>query len=136
MLRIFPVTLAGVLIESVAATPATADFYFRLRNGDYLVVPEPLFLLFLIAIVLAAILLIATAVSSKPANSTDLPAEIITPEPVKYYEDQASRAQALKRQLDTETELAESYINAKRVRAQLDEIEEMLSHDKAKRKQR
>ena len=72
-----------------------------------------------------------------PANrvkATDFPDELNAPESPEYYDDQASRARALKRKLDAETALAESYINAKRTRAELDEIEAILEHDKAKRR--
>jgi hypothetical protein len=50
------------------------------------------------------------------------------------YDREAARFRGMGCKLDAETELAESYINAKRIRAELDEIEEILSHDKAKRR--
>jgi len=45
-----------------------------------------------------------------------------------------SERQLTKRKLDADTELAESYINARRTKAELDEIEEILGHDKAERR--
>jgi hypothetical protein len=121
------------LILGIASgvTPAAADFYLPLAAGGYLVIPD---LLVLFGAALMIVVVAATFESSGGGGSDELPPEIRTPEPPEYYDDQASRARALKRKLDAETALAESYINAKRARAELDEIEEILGHDKAKRR--
>src|ERR1700730_9869003 len=130
MTRLFLLVLAAA---ATASSPAAADFYIRLPNGDYLFIPEEFVVAVALAIVLSIIYAVTHARSSASA-SDDLPTELSTPESADYYEDQASRARALKRKLDAETELAESFINAKRTRAELDEFEEILRHDKAKRR--
>ena len=121
------------LANVVGVTPAAADFYIELADGRYLVIPD-LFAFMVAVSAIGGVLMIIASSSSSGRGGSDLPSEIDTPEPAEYYEDQASRARALKRNLDAETELAESYINAKRTRAELDEIEEILGHDKAKRR--
>jgi hypothetical protein len=121
------------LIAAAVPTPAAADFYIRMIDGRYLIIPD----MFVVAVAIAILLAVIFTISNAAWNTTaggDLPEEISTPEPAEYYEDQAARARALKRKLDAETELAESFINAKRTRAELDEIEEILGHDKAKRR--
>jgi hypothetical protein len=122
-----------LLAATSVTTPAVADFYFRLPNGRYLYLPDEL-ILFAGVVLLAVAIGILTADDSSKHTGAGFLDEISTPESVEYYEDQAARTRALKRKLDEETELAESVINAKRARAELDEIEEILNHDKAKRR--
>jgi hypothetical protein len=129
---IFLMTVA-LPIATALPTPAVADFYIQRADGSYFVIPEVLVLAVALAFLLGVIFKISDAVTSA-SSGDDLPVELSTPETADYYDDQAARARALKRQLDAETELAESYINAKRTKAQLDEIEEILGHDKAKRR--
>jgi hypothetical protein len=69
--------------------------------------------------------------SSVGQMSLDLPDEVREPESVEYYDDMTERTRALKRKLDADTELAESYIGAARARAELekiDETEDTLDH--------
>jgi hypothetical protein len=130
MTRLFLLVLAAA---AAASSPVAADFYLQLPNGNYLFIPD----LFVVAVALSIVLSIIYAVTHSGGSASvgdDLPTELSTPESADYYEDQASRARALKRKLDAETDLAESFINAKRTRAELDEIEEILRHDKAKRR--
>jgi Domain of unknown function (DUF4189) len=47
-------------------------------------------------------------------------------ESAQHYDSEAGRFRAMARRLDAETDLAESFINAKRRRAELDDIEEMF----------
>jgi len=121
----------ALVATTIAATPAVADFYIQKADGNYLVISDLLVLL-AAALVLSGISALYESLTNSDDGDTD--SEISTPEPAEYYDDQASRARALKRKLDAETELADSYINAKRTRAELDEIEEILRNDRAKRR--
>jgi hypothetical protein len=121
------------LLTPTSATPAVADFYIELANGRYLVLPDVLVFFVGVVILLGVVAAFIESASSR-SGGTDLPDEITNPEPAEYYEGQAARVRALKRKLDAETELAQSFINAKRTRAELDEIEEVLRHDQAKRR--
>jgi Domain of unknown function (DUF4189) len=47
-------------------------------------------------------------------------------ENAEHYDNEAARFRAMSRKLDAETELADSFIKAKRTRAELDDIEEMF----------
>jgi hypothetical protein len=51
----------------------------------------------------------------------------------EYYDHETARFQAMSRNLDAESELAESYIKARRTKAEVDELGEILGHDKVKR---
>jgi hypothetical protein len=126
--------LAGSgLVMSIMIRSAAADFYFQLPDGRYLVVPDGLVLLGVLVFVVIAGGLVAGTLASK-GDRESLPDEIGSPQSSEYYDDQAARMRALKRKLDAETDLAESYINAKRTRAELDELPEILGHDKARRR--
>jgi hypothetical protein len=124
----------ALVATTIAATPAAADFYLPLADGRSLVISDLLVLLAAGLLVTGIYALYESSTNSDEGDQDDTDSEISTPEPAEYYDDQASRARALKRKLDAETELADSYINAKRTRAELDEIEEILRHDKAKRR--
>ncbi len=130
-IRIF---LLALVVMGNLLTPASA--YIENERGDgafvvYLIVMLPF---------LMAALAYGAALSSRPRSYTTvtlptvtLPKEISTPETVEYYEEHTARARALKSKLDAETELAESYINAMRTKGELDELSEILGHDKTKR---
>jgi hypothetical protein len=90
-------------------------------------------LLVILGVISVAVLAIAKDAKAKSNEASNLAAEIAEPQSVEYYEELTSRARALKRTLDAETELAESYINTMRTRGLLDELPEMLDHDRAKR---
>jgi hypothetical protein len=51
----------------------------------------------------------------------------------EYFDHETARFQAMSRNLDAESELAESYVKARRTKAEVDELGEILGHDKAKR---
>ena len=61
--------------------------------------------------------------SSVTRMSLDLPEEVQTPESVEHYDDMTARTRALKRKLDADTELAESYIKAGRAKAELEDLD-------------
>ena len=64
--------------------------------------------------------------------SLDLPDEVRDPQSVEYYDDMTERTRALKRKLDADTELAESYINASRAKAALRMTDQPGDDDLAK----
>jgi len=125
--------ITALVAATIAAAPAAADFYFQKADGSYLVISDLLVLLAAV-LLLAGIYALYESLTNSDDGDDDVHPEIRTPEPAEYYDDQASRARALKRKLDAETELAESFINAQRTRAELDEIEEILGNDRAKRR--
>jgi len=124
----------ALVATTIAATPAAADFYIRKADGNYLVISDLLVLLAAVLLLAGIYALYESLTNSDDGDDDDIHPEISTPEPAEYYDDQASRARALKRKLDAETDLAESFINAKRTRAELYEIEEILGNDRAKRR--
>lgn len=65
-----------------------------------------------------------------------LPAEIETPEPADHYKEQTTRLVELKKKLDAETDLAESYVRAMQVKGELYELPEVIDHERAKRRAR
>jgi hypothetical protein len=139
MARIFPLTIGIVLISSATATLAAADFYIEMPDGSWLFIPEPLLLVFVLLSVLALGSIMTAGGSRERRTAGDdlgFPQGLGTPESSEYYDDQAAKARALKRKLDAETELAESYLKGKRVRAELDEVEYILELDTARRRQR
>jgi hypothetical protein len=116
------------LALSITATPAAAYIVIPLRDGSYLLVNE-----LAVLVVVGVVAAIVFAVSNFSGSSGDEITEIETPEPTEYYEDRAARARALKRKLDADTELADSFIKAARTKGELDELSEILGHDKVKR---
>jgi hypothetical protein len=114
-------------------SPAFAYIEIERADGSVLLIDEKFVLVLLVAFVVIAVFASILSLSGAPTTYTTvtLPPEISTPEPVQYYEEHAARARALKNKLDTE--LAESYINAMRTKGELDELGEILGHDKIMR---
>jgi hypothetical protein len=137
MASTFRSMIAAATLIVASADPAAAHFYVRLRNGRYLIFPD---ILVISVAVLAVIFIVGALISAFESRGSKttvaLPDELDAPERAEFYDDQAERARALKRKLDAETELAESFLKGKRVRAELDEIEEILELDKAGRRPR
>ncbi len=135
--RVGRTACAGLLmLVTVIPSPAFAYIEIERADGSVLLLDERFVLFLLIAaVVLITAVGLAATLSSGPRTYTTvaLPPEISTPEPVQYYEEHAARARALKSKLDAETELAESYINAMRTKGELDELGEILGHDKVMR---
>jgi hypothetical protein len=125
LVRILPL----ILLTGVSATPADAGRYVYWRDGSVTYLPDEvvtlavvLGLLLCIGLVFACIAGVSS--SSVTRMSLDLPEEIREPDTVKHYEEMTERTRALKRKLDADTELAESYIKAARARAALDDLDD------------
>ena len=102
----------------------------------WIYIPDLLIVAFIGAVILAvALTAIACSDEAKPSAtfSEYLPEEVQTPESVEHYEDMTARSRALKRQLDADTELAESYIRAARTRAELEDLDSE-PHRRARRR--
>lgn len=131
--RLIVKTLAGLIVSLIVSRPAFA-LYIELPNG-YVFIPNELLLIGGVAILITVIwAAIAESSKGEHASTVGLPKELRTSEPAEHYDDQAGRARALRRKLDAETELAKSYLEAVRSKAELDDLTEFLSHDKAKRR--
>jgi len=115
----------------IATTPALA-IYIHTVDGRYIHIPDRL--IFVAFVAVGIVVLIAGILEAFPsAGSQPPPPEVTNLESAEYYDDQASRMRALSRKLDAETGLAKTYIQAERAKAELDELSEILGHDKATR---
>jgi hypothetical protein len=128
--------IIALLTASVLPMPAAAHYYYRL-DGSIGYAPDEVIAfiavvggLVLIIAVIAACIDEVSSSTNVGSNSLDLPEELKAPESVEQYDDMAARTRALKRKLDADTELAESYLKAARTRAALDDIENE-SHQQA-----
>jgi hypothetical protein len=125
-----------VLLLVATARPPDAGYYLYWRDGSVSYLPDELIgLAALVALVVGVAVLLAcidgaTSSSGVTQMSLDLPEEIREPESVEQYEDMAARTRALKRKLDADTDLAESYIKAARTRAALDDLDETPGDDR------
>ena len=134
MIKAVPFSAVTVLLACTVSGPAAADFYIQMSDGRYLIIPGGFLMLCgLAALVTTVIFVISQSDTAKQAGD-EISFEISTPESSDYYDDQAARARALKRKLDAEVDLAKSYIDAARTKAELDELTEILDLDKAKRR--
>jgi hypothetical protein len=113
------------------STPAAASLYIHLSNGRFLILPDGLVLFLFAVVALGAICWVYEAATG--ASSNGLPEEIANSNSADYYDDQAARLRALKRKLDAETQLNDSKITAARTKAELDELSDIIRHDKTKR---
>ena len=100
----------------------------QMADGSVTYVPDEIvMLLLLLAIAVSLILDYVCSKHTSPSSvarmSLDLPEEVQTPESVEYYDDMSARTRALKRKLDADTELAESYIKAGRAKAELEDLD-------------
>ena len=122
--------VALALLIATPATPAGAEYFLRWPNGLVTYLPDEMILLAVLIGALACFWLLYSTVDGSSSSSSitrmsvDLPDEMRKPESVEYYDDMTERTRALKRKLDADTELAESYISASRARAELEEIDE------------
>ncbi len=115
------------------------NLVFETTDGRYFVMPLSLIFFLLAVFVVGTIVAIVVEYASKPAPvqytyyTPPLPPEIQTPQPVDHYAEQAARARALKEKLDADTDLAESYLKSMRIKGELEEVPEILDHERAKR---
>jgi hypothetical protein len=120
--RIAAATIGTMLLTS----HAMAGGFWLQRADGWIYVPDELLIVFIGAVVAAvAVIAVACSDQSKPSAtfSEYLPEEVRAPESVEYYDDMTARARGLKRQLDADTELAESYIKARRAKAELEDLD-------------
>lgn len=117
--RIALAMIGTVLLTSQAMA---GGFWVQMTDG-WIYIPDELLIAF-IFVVVAAVALTAMSSSSVARMSRDLPEEVREPQSVEYYEHMTARTRALKRKLDADTELAESYIKAARTRAERDDLDD------------
>ena len=124
--RVGLVTLGSLL----PCTAHAGGYYLYWRDGSVSYLPDGVIALaaligLVVCIVVVAALIdgISSPSSVDQTGGLDLPDEIKKPDTVEHYEDMTARTRALKRKLDADTELAESYIKAARARAELDDLE-------------
>ena len=110
--------IGTVLLTSQAMA---GGFWVQMTDGRIYIPDE---LLTFIFVVVAAVALTAMSSSSVARMSRDLPEEVREPQSVEYYQEITARTRALKRKLDADTELAESYIKAARTRAERDDLDD------------
>lgn len=126
--------MKGVMTTALTlltATPAAADFFIEWPQGRYIYVPYEVILT--VGVLLGAIFIVGLASDlSKTKSSTQLEIEQI--EQIGYYQGEADKIHALKRKLDAETALADSYINAKRKQAELEDLSQIIGQQDAKRR--
>jgi len=67
------------------------------------------------------------------SEDTDLPEEMAARGTADRYDDQATQLRALKRRLDAETDYKESQLKSALKGDELEEIEDILRHERAKR---
>jgi len=122
--------IASAPFVLAAATPADAGYYVYWRDGSVSYLSDGVIALaaligLVVCIVVVAALIdgISSPSSVDQTGGLDLPDEIKKPDTVAHYEDMTARTRSLKRKLDADTELAKSYIEAARARAELDDIE-------------
>jgi hypothetical protein len=120
-----PRIIAFALLVLNSATPAGASYLYW-RDGSVTYVPDEIILALLVAGAAACLWHLnehSSGSSIVSEMSLDLPDEVREPESVEYYDDVTERTRALKRKLDAETELAESYIRAARAKAELEDLD-------------
>src|SRR5262245_17739234 len=122
-----PRRIVLALLSLNITTPAGAS-YLHWPNGSVTHLPDGLMVLAVLGCVAATFWLLLNEDSSSSSSvarmSLDLPEEVREPESVEYYDDMTERTRALKRKLDADTELAESYLKAARARVDLEDIDE------------
>jgi len=114
-------------------TRAAAGVYVELGNRHEIYISNALIVR--VVLLLLAALLIAALISAFSAASRNV-TTIVDGGSVEYHDEQADLFRALKRQLDAETEYVDSYIRGMRSRAELDELPEIIEHEKSKRPQK
>jgi hypothetical protein len=103
-------------------------------NGTVSYLPAEILIVGLVLLAIALLIgIVVDAFEASPVNASST-YELSMPETAEHYEEQATQIRAIARKLDAETELAERYINAKRTRALLEELPEIIEHDKATRR--
>lgn len=127
MIRLLTV---AALILATTAGPASA-LWMEWPNGAYTYVPNELIIL---GAIVGLGVVLAAAFSSSSSTSSFTVHDPGGFDSAEHYDQEAERVRALSRKLDAETDLAESYIKAKRTRAELDDVEEMFREDKRRRR--
>jgi hypothetical protein len=129
--------LAIALLSSILVEPADAGFYLYWRNGSVTYFPDEIVLFAGLVAVAACLGLFYYCIENTSSSSSriaqmnlDLPDEVRELESVEHYDEMTARTRALKEKLDADTGLAESYINAARARAALDDLEDLRRQPK------
>jgi hypothetical protein len=120
--------LTPTLLTVGSAHPAVAAYYVYWNDGSFTYVPDQVVILaLLLGLLLYAGWVFAridrTSSSSLTRLSDYLPQEIREPDTAEHYDEMTERTRALKRKLDADTELAESYFRAARVKAELEDLD-------------
>jgi hypothetical protein len=108
--------------------PAAAAGY-----GETIYIDKSVIRFFVIMAAMVVLLVWVWRSWSEKSSDGVLPAGQDLGDSAEAYDAEASRLRALKRKLDAEVELTEAYINAERARGKLDEVAEILRHDRAQR---
>jgi hypothetical protein len=120
------------LLSVVMPAPAFADFWIDWPNGRSSYVTDDAFFVGLVVVVIALVALSGLFSSSSGGGTSG--SSLSATDQAQQYEDEAVQYRAMSRKLDAETDLAESFIKAKRTRAELDDVEEFLRDDKRRRR--
>lgn len=129
--------LFALLALPATVTPAAAEglyIYWGDGSVSYLRPESVLALLLTGFLVAAAIAGIIAACEQENTTTMVTPYEVTAPPTAEGYHQEADRIKAMARKIDAEAQLAESYINAMRTRALLEELPEILEHDQAMRR--
>ena len=113
---------AFVFFVLASVSSADAAYYLYWPDGSVTCVPDEMLLLGAL-IGLAACFWLVDSWIERASSSSSIPKEVREPQSVEYYQDMTERTHALKRKLDADTELAESYIKAARARAERDDLD-------------
>ena len=124
-------TIACLLSAAMPGT-AHADFWIDWPNGRSSYVTDDAFFVGLFVVVVAFLALCGLFSSSSGGGTSG--SSLSAVDQAQQYEDEAAQYRALSRNLDAQTDLAESFIKAKRSRAELDDVEEFLRDDKRRRR--
>ena len=120
------------LLSAVTLQSARADFWIDWPNGRSSYVTDNAFFVGLVVVVVAFVALSGLISSSSGGGTSG--SSLSATDQAQQYEDEAVQYRAMSRKLDAETDLAESFIKAKRTRAELDDVEEFLRDDKRRRR--
>src|SRR5438128_1849883 len=123
-----------ILVAAVATlttvTPATArDLYIYWSDGSVTHLTPQGFLLLFVGLLLSVLALIYNIYGIVTSYQVS-----VRPRTDESYQQEAERIRAMAQKIDAEAQLAESYINAMRTRAHLEEAPEIRQHEQAKRR--
>ena len=119
--------LSGIGLAATVSPAAALEIDFN--DGSYLYIPNG-FILFCV-LVFVAVVVVGVGISSSSKSTQD---DVNAADLARQYDDEAAQYRAMSRKLDAETDLAESWIKAKRTRAELDDIEAIFKDGKSRRR--